>query len=154
MVLVRTSMQKAAGYYRPELPHTDDFEMLLRLACRGAVAFTPAVQGIKRIHGTNRTEDFLTERTRDLVERLAALDSFFRREGQVLPNAERLRRLGRRSISERAYWCGVKDLMRGRKSAAELLKLAVRLDPSVVLIPPLNYLLRVRSVHRDNPMVA
>jgi glycosyltransferase involved in cell wall biosynthesis len=25
MVLVRTSAQKAAGHYRPELPHTDDF---------------------------------------------------------------------------------------------------------------------------------
>lgn len=154
MVLVRTSMQKAAGHYRTELPHTDDFEMLLRLACHGAVAFTPALQGIKRVHGTNRTEDFLVERTRDLVERLAALDSFFGREGQVLPNAERLRRLGRRSISERAYWCGVKDLVRGRKSAAELLKLAVRLDPSVALVPPLNYLLRARSVNRDNPVVA
>ena len=28
---------------------TDDFEMLLRLACRGSVAFTPAVLGFKRI---------------------------------------------------------------------------------------------------------
>lgn len=153
MVLVRTSMQKAAGHYRTELPHTDDFEMLLRLACHGPVAFTPAVQGIKRIHGSNRTEDYLAERTRDLLERLAAIDSFFAREGRVLPNAERLRRMGRRSISERAYWCGVKDLVRGRKSAAELLKLAVKLDPSVALVPPLNYLLRVRSIYRDNPVV-
>jgi glycosyltransferase involved in cell wall biosynthesis len=153
MVLVRTSVQKAAGHYRPELPHTDDFEMLLRLACLGRVAFTPAVQGIKRMHGKNRTEDFLAERTRDLVERIAAFDSFFAREGRTLPNARRLKRLGRRSISERAYWCGMKDLLRGRRSAAELLKLAVRLDPSVALVPPLNYLLRLRLVYRDNPAV-
>jgi GT2 family glycosyltransferase len=155
MVLVRTSMQKAAGHYRTALPHTDDFEMLLRLACLGPVAFTPAAQGIKRMHGANRTEDFLVDWTRDLVERLAALESFFAHEGQTLANADRLLRLSRRSVCERAYWCGVKDLLRGRKrSAAGFLKLAVQLDPSVALIPPLNYLLRLRSIYRDNPVVA
>ena len=110
MVLVRTSMQKAVGHYRAELPHTDDFEMLLRLARRGPVAFTRAVQGIKRMHGANQTDTFLAERTRDLVERLAAIDSFFENEGSSMDEADRLRRLGRRSISERAYWCGMKDL--------------------------------------------
>jgi len=153
MVLVRTSAQKAAGYYRPELPHTDDFEMLLRLACRGPVAFTRAVQGIKRMHGANLTDAILVDRPRDLVERLAAIESFFLREGHALADANRLRRLGRRSISERAYWCGVKDLVRGRRGASGLLRLAVELDPSVAVIPPLNYLLRMRSVNRDNPAV-
>ena len=153
MVLVRTSVQKAAGHYRPELPHTDDFEMLLRLASFGSVAITPAVQGIRRMHGGNRTNDFLAERTRDLVERLSALESFFGREGRVLPNSDRLLQLGRRSISERAYWCGVKDLVRGRRSAAELFKLAARLDPAVIVIPPLNYLFRMTSA-RGNKLTA
>jgi len=153
MVLVRTSAQKAAGYYRPELPHTDDFEMLLRLALQGPVGFTRTVQGIKRMHGSNQTEDILRDRPRDLAERLSAIDCFFTREGQTLADAGRLRRLGRRSISERAYGCGVKALVRGRRSAGGLLRLAVELDPSVAVIPPLNYLLRMRSVSRDNPAV-
>ncbi len=153
MVLVRTSMQKAVGHYRAELPHTDDFEMLLRLARRGPVAFTRAVQGIKRMHGANQTDTFLAERTRDLVERLAAIDSFFENEGGSMDEADRLRRLGRRSISERAYWCGMKDLMYGRMTGAGLLRLAVELDPTVAVFPPLNYLMRMREVSRDNPAI-
>jgi glycosyltransferase involved in cell wall biosynthesis len=143
MVLVRTSAQKRAGHYRPQLPHTDDFEMLLRLACLGGVAFTPVAQGIKRMHGANRTNDYLAERTRDLVERLAALESFFANEGRNLADARQLHRLGRRSIAERAYWCGVKDLVRGRRSGVELLKLACRLAPATAVAPPVNYVLRL-----------
>lgn len=142
MVLTRTSAHKAAGHYRPELPHTDDFEMLLRLACLGRAARTDAVVGIKRMHGQNRTNDFLAQRTRDLCERLAALESFFSREGRALFDSQRLLRLGRRSIAERAYWCAVKDLGRGRRSALELLRLAVRLHPVVAVVPPFGYLFR------------
>ena len=143
MVLVRTAAQKKAGHYRPELPHTDDFEMMLRLACFGRVAYTSAAQGIKRIHGTNRTNDYLAHRPRDLEERVAAVESFFANEGRNLPEAERLRRLGRRSISERAYWCGVKDLVRGRRSSFELFRLAFRLNPSSTILPPVRYLFRL-----------
>jgi len=145
MVLVRSELQKAAGYYRAELPHTDDLEMLLRLSCLGSVAVTPAIQGIKRMHGGNRTVHMLSERTRDLTERVAALESFFAREGKVLPDAEKLRLLGRRSISERAYWCAMKDLVRGRQTAFSLFILALTLDPLVALVPPVNYLLRFRQ---------
>lgn len=158
MVLARTSAHKAAGHYRAELPHTDDFEMLLRLARLGSVAHTAAVLGVKRMHGHNRTRDFLAERTRDLVERMAALDSFFSSEGRAMADADRLLRLGRRSIAERAYWCAVKDLARGRGSAIALFRLAVRLDPRVALIPPFRYLFRMdhslfetaRRMHRTS----
>jgi glycosyltransferase involved in cell wall biosynthesis len=145
MVLVRAELQKAAGYYRASLPHTDDLEMLMRLACLGSVAITPAIQGIKRMHGQNRTIHMLSERTRDLRERVAALESFFAREGKLLPAAESLRRLGRRSISERAYWCGMKDLVRGRQTALSLFVLALTLNPLVALVPPINYLWRFRE---------
>jgi hypothetical protein len=143
MVLVRTSAQKRAGHYRPQLPHADDFEMLLRLACLGGVAFTPAAQGIKRMHAANRTSDYLAERTRALVELLAALQSFFANEGRSLPDAERLLRLGRRGIAERAYWCGVKDLASGHRSGIELLRLAFRLSPATAVVPPVRYFLRL-----------
>ncbi|HZT48038.1 MAG TPA: glycosyltransferase family A protein [Hyphomicrobiaceae bacterium] len=152
MVLVRTSVQKRAGHYRPQLPHTDDLEMLLRLACFGGVAYTTAVQGIKRMHGANRTNDYLAQRTRDLVERVRALESFFGNEGRRLPDGERLLRLGKRSISERAYWCAVKDLARGRRSAVELFRLAFALHPLSAVVPPVSYLLRMeqplRSIRR------
>jgi glycosyltransferase involved in cell wall biosynthesis len=143
MVLVRTSAQKVAGHYRPELPHTDDFEVLLRLALLGPVARTTAVLGVKRMHPHNRTHDYLAERTRDLVERIAALESFFAREGRALADADALLQLGRRSIAERAYWCGLKDLARGRRSALDLLRLALRYSPRVAVVPPVGYLARM-----------
>jgi hypothetical protein len=154
MILVRTSIQKRAGFYRPELPHTDDLEMLLRLARLGRVAYTPAIQGFKRIHGSNRTNDYLTDRTRDLIERLAAIESFFSRDGSTMTRAEQLRRLGRRSIAERAYWCGMKDLVRGRRSAFDLLRLAFRLDSTMAFIPPVNYLFRMNAVLSARPRMA
>jgi glycosyltransferase involved in cell wall biosynthesis len=152
MVLMRTSFHKQAGHYRPDLPHTDDFEMLLRLARLGPVAYTTTIQGFKRIQGGNRTNDFLSDRTRDLRERLAAIESFFSREGSTMPDADRLRRLGRRSIAERAYWCGVKDLVRGRQSGFELLKMAFSLNWATALLPPVNYLLRMNRPLGGTPL--
>lgn len=143
MVLVRTAVQKAAGHYRSALQHSDDFEMLLRLACRGAVADTTATIGLRRIHDENRSRQYVDRRTGSALERLEAFESFFGREGQALPDAERLFRLARSSLSGQAYWRGIKDLVRGRRSAFELLRLAVRLDPSVAFVPPLEYLPRM-----------
>ena len=142
MVLVRTSAQKAAGYYRPALPHSDDFEMLLRLACLGSVAFTPAVLGIKRMHGDNQNQEALATRWLTIVYLDAAMNSFFEHEGKGLHDWPRLRWLARRRLSERAYWCGVKELVRRRKDAFSFFKLAFQLDPRVALIPPLGYLAR------------
>jgi glycosyltransferase involved in cell wall biosynthesis len=142
MVLVRTSAQKAAGYYRPALPHSDDFEMLLRLACLGSVAFTPAVLGIKRIHGENRSGEALVARWLTIARLHAAMESFFKNEGKQLRDWPRLRLLARRSLCERAYWCGVKALVRGRRDTFSFFKLAFQLDPRVALMPPLGYLVR------------
>jgi glycosyltransferase involved in cell wall biosynthesis len=139
MVLTRTGIHKSAGHYREELPHTDDFEMLLRLALLGPVAHASTVVGIKRMHNANRTTDFLRERTRDLAERLAATESFFARDGRELPERDALRTLARRSIAARAYWCALKDLARGRRSWFDLLRFAIGLDRSVILIPPVRY---------------
>ncbi|CAH2605549.1 Glycosyl transferase, group 2 family protein (plasmid) [Rhodovastum atsumiense] len=147
MVLVRTSAQKQAGHYRPELPHTDDFEMLLRLACHGGVAFTAAVLGFKRVHGANRTNDYLVDRTTDLAERMAAIDSFLAYEGRDMPEAAWLRRRARKSLAERAYWCGVKDLLLRRRTHRELFHFAFKLDASTRLLPPVGYFLRMdRSI--------
>jgi glycosyltransferase involved in cell wall biosynthesis len=143
MVVVRTSMQKRIGYYRPELPHTDDFEILLRLACFGNVAFTESVLSVKRMHGANRTEMFVAQRTRDLIEREAAFDIFFKHEGRMLAGADRLHRLAKDSLAERAYWCAVGDLVRRYGSATELFRLAFRLSPITAFVPPVNYLLRM-----------
>lgn len=143
-MLVRTAAQRRAGHYREALRHADDFEMLLRLATLGGVASTGATQGIKRLHPACQTQEYLGRATTDLPELLAALDSFFRHEGAALPGADRLHRLARHALAQRAYWSAVKRLARAdRAAAAELFRFAVRMSPRTAVLPPLGYLLRM-----------
>jgi glycosyltransferase involved in cell wall biosynthesis len=142
-VLARSAAQKQAGHYRPELPYTDDLEMLLRLAAIGHVAKIDAVQGVRRLHGANMSEMFLQTRLNDLLHREAAIESFFAREGASLPSARRLRGLARRSLAERACRWSLRSLMQGRaRDAADLLGFALRRWPSMTDVPPRRALLR------------
>jgi hypothetical protein len=42
---VGAAVQKRVGSYRPELAHTDDYEMWMRIACLGCAAEIQAVAG-------------------------------------------------------------------------------------------------------------
>lgn len=141
--LVRTSVQKAVGYYRPSLPHTDDFEMWLRFCLAGDVAETDAVQGVLRQHGANQSAFVARDHLRDIVHCEDAFESFFAHEGAGLPDARRLRRLSRRGLGQRAYWSGLSHLARGdRTIGLGLLARAARLTPASFVVPPLGYLWR------------
>lgn len=141
---VRTQAQKRAGHYRPELPHTDDLEMLLRLALQGPVVQLQSIQGLRREHGSNRSQTYRGGDGADGWHRLAAFESFFRHEGATLPDRERLHRLARRGLAEWGYWSAISHAVRGHISgAAELLRLALSLHPSMTLLPPVNYLMRM-----------
>jgi hypothetical protein len=142
-VLARSAAQKQAGHYRPELPYTDDLEMLLRLAVIGHVAKIDAVQGVRRLHGANMSEMFLQTRLSDLLHREAAFESFFAREGASLYSAPRLRALARRSLAARAYRWSLRSLIQGRpRDAADLLGFALRRWPAIGGVPPRHGLFR------------
>jgi glycosyltransferase involved in cell wall biosynthesis len=147
--LVRTLTQKQAGYYRAELPYSDDFEMWMRFARLGSAAVTKAIQGIMRVHDSSvtlvaRQAQYGEGRDRltlDLWRDKAAFEVFFAHEGALLPEAARLQRLVERGLAERAYWSALANLLRGRaKTSLDLLKFAVRHRPITALVPPLGYL--------------
>lgn len=141
--VVRTEVQKRVGYYRPALPHTDDFEMWMRFACQGAVAETSAIQGGIRAHASSQSAFVRQQHRWDLLHCEAAFESFFAQEGGDLAEARRLRRLARRSIGGRAYWSAMAHLGRGDLAEALVLfGLAMRRVPSCALVPPFSYLLR------------
>jgi GT2 family glycosyltransferase len=143
-LVVRTEAQKRAGHYRPELPHTDDLEMLLRLALQGPILKLRAIQGLRREHGTNRSNDYRSGDGADGSHRLAAFESFFQHEGAALPDRSRLQRLARRGLAEWAYWSAISHAVRGHLAgAARLMRIALGLRPLLVLVPPLNYLARL-----------
>jgi glycosyltransferase involved in cell wall biosynthesis len=147
-VVVRTTVQKVAGYYRPDLPHSDDFEMWMRLACLGPAAKTEAHLAILRFHETSRSAVACPVGTSDRWPAWpwhdeAAFENFFAHEGALLPEAARLYRLARRSVGERAYWAAVAHLCRGRPGASrELFKFAFSRRPMAAVLPPVGYLFR------------
>jgi glycosyltransferase involved in cell wall biosynthesis len=143
--IVRTSVQKHVGYYRPELPHKDDFELWMRFSRVGNVAETDAWQGIYRSHLFNQCATVSDIHEWNLHFE-AAFESFFRHEGAFISDSRPLQRLARKSLAERAYWCAFSALCRGQiGTCLNLLKFAVRLRPSTAILPPLSYLL-----HRED----
>lgn len=144
--VVRTAAQKEAGHYRPELPHTDDFEMWMRLAALGPVAETSTIQGISLIHGSNHSAYYHQQQDRDLQAMFEAFEFFFSEAGSDLPMSACLRKMATRSLGQRAYWSGWSHLLRRKpKTAMKLFRFAVGLSPSVAVLPPVSYLFRIES---------
>lgn len=141
-IVVRTSVQKRAGHYRPALPHSDDYELWLRLAMHGSVAEMDCIQAGIRTHDANRSTDLWARQILHILHTADAAESFFHHEGRWLEGAEALRRRARRGIAERAYWSAVSHALRGNRQAWKLLMLAFRLAPATAVLPPLGYLLQ------------
>jgi glycosyltransferase involved in cell wall biosynthesis len=148
IAVVRTSVQKQVGYYRPTLPHTDDYELWMRFACIGSLAETDAVQGIHRTDPRSRSAKLTT--IHEWIQYTeAAFESFFAHEGASVPDSQRLYRRARRSLAEHAYWCAVSSLYRRQaRSSLDLLKLAFRLSPTTTIVPPFGYLFRREDAFR------
>ncbi len=91
--VVRTELQKRVGGYHPDLPHSGDQEMWLRLAAYASVGFLSVKQAVYRRHSANMSLAYTSANwLPDLVQRRAALDRFFESCGSILPDAPRLSR--------------------------------------------------------------
>jgi glycosyltransferase involved in cell wall biosynthesis len=146
--LVRTCIQKNVGYYRPELPHNSDLEILLRLARFGDVAATPAIQSIQRLHGANISRASWADPVLALTNNLALFDSFFLNEGKDMSGAAHLHKRARRNVGEEAYWKGMSYMLRRQpRIGINLLKFSALLAPANAIVPPLGHLARV-----DHPL--
>lgn len=101
--IIRTSLQKRVGGYRPDLPHAGDMEMWLRLAVHGPVGYIHVPQAIYRLHSTNMSHAY-NQRSRlpDLLQRKAALESFLGEYAGMLPRAGEIRRQAFRTYSRDA----------------------------------------------------
>jgi GT2 family glycosyltransferase len=153
--LIRTRIQKKVGHFRPALRYTSDFEMLLRLACFGDVAATRAVQGVQRLHDSNVSMSFWKDPMLAIANDLITFDSFFEHEGKSLPCAASIRGRARRSAGEQAYWKGLACIVRGeRRAGIDLLRLAVRLAPRTMFVPPLGRLANIdRPIQRASHLL-
>jgi hypothetical protein len=136
-VVVRTSLHHKVGGYLPELPHTGDVEMWMRLAAHSDVAYLKgADQAYYRIHGTQMT----VERTGivDLRQRKAAYDALFAAHADRIPDAQRLRRRADRRMAKEALWAACRAYERRRMdtvSIAELLEFGRSTYPELHRLP-------------------
>jgi hypothetical protein len=89
--VVRTRLQKQLGGYRPELPHSGDFEMWLRLAAHCSVGVSEAYHAVYRRHPNNMSLLYSSgSGSLDLLQRKFAFDCFINVCGNMLPNADNI----------------------------------------------------------------
>lgn len=128
--VVRSSMQKSVGGYRPELPHSGDMEMWLRFAAHAAVGVLDSVQAYRRCHARNMNH--LYRGLPEAKQRLAAFESLFRECGDRITDGERLHRRAIRSVAESVFWDASRAFELGEVEVCrEMLRFASMLDPTL-----------------------
>jgi len=135
--IVRTSVQKAIGGYRPHLYHAGDLEMWLRFAAAGRVGRINAVQGIYRKHATSMSNHFWQNLLLEYEQRKLAFDAYFDAQRNSAPLAAR-RRQTYRVLAGKAFESGVGHIRRGRvRGGLELMRWAMSVDQRLRYLPPL-----------------
>lgn len=107
-VVMRTSVLRATGGYRADLPHAGDFEMWLRTSAVSDIGFLMGVdQAYYRHHTVNMNKkDFHSGTARgqliDLEQRWRCFEVVFAGVGAELENAARLLQTARQTMSRQA----------------------------------------------------
>jgi len=112
-VVARTSLQHRVGGYNPDLYHTSDVEMWLRLAAYADVAYIRADQAFYRRHDNNMSLE-LRNRLVSLTQLRAAFEGALRQCGDVLPNAAELSDAVHRKLAWEALWWAARAYDRRR----------------------------------------
>jgi glycosyltransferase involved in cell wall biosynthesis len=118
-VMIRTALHQEVGGYLPELPHTGDFELWLRLAAHADVAYIQGVdQAIYRVHAAQMTVQRVP--LIDLQQRKAALDAVLASHGDRVPDAARLHRAADRKLAKEALWRACRAYERRKMDAVPI----------------------------------
>jgi GT2 family glycosyltransferase len=136
--VVRTSLQKRLDGYRPELPHTGDLELWLRLAAHGRVGFVAANQAVYRRHSANMSLAYGGDnRLADLRQRQEAVEWFCDSCSAVLPDAAATRRSLLEPIAREAAQCASGALNDGRPDLADRFSdFATQIHPGIMRTAP------------------
>ncbi|HEV7657191.1 MAG TPA: glycosyltransferase family 2 protein [Mycobacteriales bacterium] len=113
-VVVRTSVQHAAGGYRTDLPHAGDLEMWLRLAAHGDVGIvTGPDQAYYRVHQASMSRTSFAAELSDLQQRHAAFEVFLAEPGESVPDKDAAARTMARVLARTALWRAARLRMGG-----------------------------------------
>lgn len=112
-VVVRTSLQRQVGGYDPQLPHTGDIEMWMRLAAYADVGYIRGVdQAFYRVHEKNMNKSWT--QLVDLQQRRMAYEAVLERCANQLPDATRLSDIVHRKLAWEALLFAARAYDRGR----------------------------------------
>lgn len=118
-VVVRSSVHKAVGGYRKELPHSGDLEMWLRIAAVSDVAYLHHIQAYYRVHSSSMQRTKYQTSYLDIVHRKAAFDLFVLHHPAV-PNIDTLQQTVNRALAREALWDACRAYDRNRVEAAQV----------------------------------
>lgn len=114
-VVVRASVHRAVGGYKPELPHSGDLELWLRLAAVSDIAYVKGVpQAIYRVHPRSMLRSRFADPLVDLEHRKAAFDAFFAECGHAVPRSDRFAATVGRELARQALWQASRAIDRDR----------------------------------------
>ena len=147
-VVVRGSVQRAVGGYRPELPHAGDIEMWLRIAAAYDIAYISGVpQAFYRVHPKSMMRTIYRGGFLDLRQRKAAFDSFFQNATAALANAAFLHDMANRSLAREVLWDACRAYDRDEvqeMNVQELVDFAIMTYPDAACLPEYAALRRRR----------
>lgn len=101
-VITHTELQKRLGGYRPQLPHSGDMEMWLRFAAHAAVGYIHTHVAYMRAHSASMSQSRFGRLLDDLEQRRAAFAVLFEEQRAVLPRADQLHAMAKRSMAREA----------------------------------------------------
>lgn len=129
-VLVRSSVHRAIGGYLPDLPHSGDTEIWLRLATRGPVVELAADQAFRRLHARNMSLSYSP--LSRLEEQKKAFDTHFDRYPSGDPRLAALQPVVHRTIADAAFWTAARAFDDGDPELCEaFLAFAAAIAPDV-----------------------
>jgi hypothetical protein len=118
-VVVRTSVQTAAGHYDLACTHSSDLNMWLRIAAISDVAhIRGAAQAIYRVHSDSMSRSDPSV-VLSLQERRIAFHAAFDRVAATLPAASTLQRLSDRALARQALWRASRTIDRNLSAAPD-----------------------------------
>ena len=107
-VVMRTAVQKSVGGFDPNLPHSGDLELWLRIAAISNIGRVNGTdQAYRRIHDTSMMRSSFADVLTDLKERRKAYETFFATNGCAFRGADRSLMIVRRRLAGEAleYAC-------------------------------------------------
>lgn len=128
--IVRTSLHRRIGNYLPELPHSGDTEIWLRMAAAARVAQLDADQAYRRLHAANMSLGYSP--LQRLVEQARAFAIHFESQAPLPPDLIALHDVAKRTIAEAAVWSAAHAFERGDDSSCEAyLGFALSTSPAI-----------------------